>query len=186
MEINDYIKDSNVLYIYESGLNIYNIKSNKEYLIVFKEIPENFIKQNDFYKFENLTAISINDWFKLVEIGDIKAWECACLPKKYIIKEYVKLLLSTNPLQLRLNFDLKYKLYNENKLDLFELVKTLKFSNQIIENHKIVNFGEIGLIYPKCSTGLDWNEDLLRFKKYTDSILKSYKIKKLIENREDS
>ena len=33
--------------------------------------------------------------------GSIEAWECACLNKKFIIKEHVKLLMKTDPLGLR-------------------------------------------------------------------------------------
>lgn len=48
-------------------------------------------------------------WFDKVLLGDIDTWECACMNKKFIIKEHVKLMMKTNSLQLRKNVDaLKY------------------------------------------------------------------------------
>ena len=41
------------------------------------------------------------EWFDDVMNGSIEAWECACLNKKFIIKEHVKLLMKTDPLGLR-------------------------------------------------------------------------------------
>ena len=37
--------------------------------------------------------------------GNMEAWECACLNKKFILKEHVKLMLVTNPLQLRKHYE---------------------------------------------------------------------------------
>ena len=41
------------------------------------------------------------EWFDEVMNGSIEAWECACMNKKFIIKEHVKLLMKTDPLGLR-------------------------------------------------------------------------------------
>ena len=78
--------------------------------------------------------------------GDLLGWECACLNKKYIIKEHVKLLMTTNPLQLRKTIDKQINGYKKTHLfgiDIaWEIIKNIKFAIQIIENHKIVNFKE--------------------------------------------
>jgi len=136
------------------------------------------------------------------------AWECACLPKKFIHKEYVKLLLKTDPLKLRKIYEVEKKIclfgYDEYleadaiisaQKELFYLFKLVKLSNQIIENHKIVNFKEAAEDYRQIVNGQvsdietitnAFNERLFGplqlFKKYTDSILKASKIKKIIQN----
>ena len=88
----------------------------------------------------------ISDWFNYVLNGDLIGWECACLNKKYVIKEAVKLLMKTDPLQLRITIDYQLKEYQlSSAFDFYrnwELVKNIKFAIQIIENHKIVNFKE--------------------------------------------
>lgn len=86
---------------------------------------------------------------------DIDAWECACLNKRFIYKEHVKLLMETNPLKLRLNFDsLRKNLESEAQIFFkrndfknakkcyWYIIKSVMFTNQILENHKIVNFKE--------------------------------------------
>lgn len=69
-------------------------------------------------------------------------WKCACLPKKYVIKEYVKILMHSDPIQLRKDFDSFLEICH-NDLDMKscqELLIFVKFANQIIDNHKIINF----------------------------------------------
>ena len=140
----------------------------------------------------------------------MQAWECACLPKKFIHKEHVKLLLQTDPLELRKEFDsifnyivasARVQIIKERPLTaqkmLWTLVKFLKFANQIIENHKIVNFKDVAEDYKQIVNGQISNdeeiiqifEDRLReplalFKKYTDGMLKASKIKKMLEKLE--
>ena len=83
--------------------------------------------------------------------NDLYAWECACLNKKFIHKEHVKLLLSTDLVQLRKNFDNKYyeytgkakRAFDNNHLDtavkiLWYVIKDAFFTSQIMINHKIV------------------------------------------------
>ena len=80
---------------------------------------------------------------------DIDAWECACLNKKFIYKEHVKLLMETNPLKLRLNFDsLRKNLESEAQIFFkrndfknakkcyWYIIKSVMFTNQILENMK--------------------------------------------------
>ena len=102
-------------------------------------------------------------------------WECACLNKKYVIKEHVKLLMKTNPLQLKKTIRtqrLNNGLYSDvNILRDWELIKNIKFAIQIIENHKIVNFKEAKNDYfnlSKCES----------VKELTEYINKSYQILK--------
>ena len=150
----------------------------------------------------------VKDWFNCVLNNSIIAWKCACLPKKYIYKEHVKLLLQTDPLRLRKEFDLQRKkvfseldeLFNSGNTltaqkELFGLIEYLVFANQIIENHKIVNFKKLGSYYKSMIDGqitdpdtikgtyeaLSYDE-LLAFKKNTDSILRASKIKKILQS----
>lgn len=160
-----------VYYIYNRGSIIYGLEtkdSDIDFLVVVDpefQIPEEFseytydckrirkIRSN--VKYENCDFIffTTDEWFTKVTNGDFVAWECACLPKKFIHKEHVKLLMSTNPLQLRKDFEEWMNLYylvasqhfrkeefHEWRKGLWEIIKRVKLTNQIIENHKIINY----------------------------------------------
>lgn len=84
------------------------------------------------------------EWFDEVMNGSIEAWECACMNKKFIIKEHVKLLMKTDPLGLRkqvVKMDNAITEESDPK-DMWKVIAYCKFANQIIENHKIINFKE--------------------------------------------
>lgn len=210
MDLQEYIENPKVLYIYETGIQIYGLMPDspkKEYTIICKEDFENF-EETKYIGETILKLYKIEDWFQRVINGDLIAWECACLPKKYVIKEHVKLMMTTNPLQLRKGFDtLKKKMlpivedYLKQEAPitaqqiLFNLHKYIKFANQIIENHKIVNFKEVAPDYRNIVTGEltnyetlieNWSNyidaDLTLFKKYTDELLRLDKIKKIIQS----
>ena len=84
------------------------------------------------------------EWFDEVTNGSIEAWECACMNKKFIIKEHEKLLMKTDPLGLRRQIVKMDNSITEesNPKDMWKVVAYCKFANQIIENHKIINFKE--------------------------------------------
>lgn len=142
----DYLKESSdCLYIYNRDFSIYGLESKERYTIVVKDdwiCPEDWVGfDTDVYE-----IFYLNEWFNIVLNGDLIGWECACLNKKYVIKEHVKLLMKTNPLQLKKTIRTQ-RLSNEaysdiNILRYWELIKNIKFAIQIIENHKIVNFKE--------------------------------------------
>lgn len=203
------IENKDILYIYEIGLQIYGLftdSEDRDFLLVISDdydIPKE-LKDN-----EHITIYRISDWFKKVLLNEMIAWECACLPKKYVIKEHVKLLLQTNPLQLRKEFDETYKytfasaqanILKDKPITgqkgLWTIIKYLKFANQIIENHKIVNFKDVAEDYRQIVNGqisdfdaiMDTfnerlNVPLQLFKKYTDGPLKASKIKKILQNK---
>ena len=208
MELEKLINDKEILYIYEIGLQVYGLFEgidDRDFLLV---VSDNFIPTEELLNDEHYRIINIKDWFDDVTNNKMLAWECACLPKKFIHKEHVKLLLQTNPLQLRKEFDELYK-YDYAKAQtyilkdcplsgqktLWELIKYLKFANQIIENHKIVNFKEVAEDYRQIVNGQIYGFDeindifqekilapLTLFKKYTDGILRKEKIKKFLQN----
>ena len=144
----EYLKENpDCLYIYNRDFSIYGLPSKERYTIIVKDgfiLPEEFDDEyiNNYNKYE---FFFLKEWFEQVLNGKLIGWECACLNKKYIIKEHVKLLMTTNPLQLRKDVDSfkkEMELFGE-PADIkvyFELIKTIKFSIQIIENHKIVNY----------------------------------------------
>lgn len=215
--LEELIANPKVLYIYDHSLNIFGVMEgvdDRDFIVVFDNdyIPEEFkLGQDDVFAYYtreddellNFYGYSIKDWFEKVLNNDILAWICACLPKKYVYKEHVKLLLQTDPLKLRLNFDKKegeliesakamidcdYPLTGQKML--WEILVRVMFSNQIIENHKIVNLKEGAESYRLIVNGLIDDADsillvyrvlivphLTRFKEYTNGILKAYKIK---------
>lgn len=216
--LNKLIEDPKVLYIYEVGLQIYGLfpsVKDRDFIIICENdyIP-NFPKAQGSYgnivgfcDSENgnlqFEIIFIKDWFERVLRGDLLAWICACLPKKFIHKEHVKLLLETNPLQLRKDFDKYYKSCIPTAENMFKagntitaqkvlwnIIRDVMFINQIIENHKILNFKEPQTAYKEIVNGqcTDWDTTFNvfyeyfikhrnRLKEYTDGALKMSKLK---------
>ena len=216
-----FIQDKGVFYIYEIGLQIYGLFPNiedRDFIVICDNdyVPEGFVLENG-----NLCSTVINEfgtynfkyytmskWFKLILQSSILAWECACLSKKFIHKEHVKLLMETNPLQLRKNHEESYptllikgvdNIHSGNIItgqqDFWKVVKNIMFANQIIENHKIVNYKEPAEAYRLIVNGRETNEldimqtylqelsaPLERFKQYTDTIYRNSKLKPIVQN----
>ena len=201
-----------VLYIYNQGSIIYGINdelSDIDYLVVVQEywtLPEKYkdyvyTKDKQFNNIkigdEDFIFFGINEWFKKVMNGNMEAWECACLNKKFILKEHVKLMLVTNPLQLRKHYEaqpLYYEHLNTRRRNKFfwNRIKYVKFANQIIENHKIINMKQANDDWNQLKNIEDKSEaydkyqsliekDLLLFYKYTDGILKRDREKTILE-----
>ena len=137
-------------------------------------------------------------WFDKILLNDIDCWECACLNKKYIIKEHVKLTLHTNPVQLRKEIDRDIsneppELISENKLKYFywRIIRRCKFANQIIDNHKIINPKEANRDYELLQEANDIEyvyKKLLEvpysnLKLKTDDSLRKNKIAKIIQKK---
>lgn len=197
--LNKLKEDKLVYFIYQRGSIIYDLNtanSDVDYLVIVdddyanKEIVHNPDYPNQLGNIkinkDDFTFITISEWFKKIELCDIDCWECACLPKKFVHKEHVKLLMHTDPLKLRLQID---QLLKDPTLKNYSILKKIKFAIQIIENHKIVNFkdgnGECKLI--KSS-----NPDLSAFinlitpsynilKKLTNGILEKSKYERLVQ-----
>ena len=186
----DYLKESpDCLYIYNRDFSIYGLESKERYTIVVKDdwiCPEDWIGfDTDVYE-----VFYLNEWFNIVLNGDLIGWECACLNKKYIIKEHVKLLMKTNPLQLKKTIRTQ-RLSNETYSDInilrdWELIKNIKFAIQIIENHKIVNFKEAKNDYfnlLKCESIEEISEYINKsyqiLKDLTDGMLLQERIKEI-------
>lgn len=165
------LETESVRYVYNRGSIIYDVRTDNsdiDFLVIVDSefaIPEEFEKyKTQGYRHRKITYnividnedyifFTTDEWFDKVLHGDLIAWECACLPSKFIHKEYVKLLLKTDPVQLRKDFDnlldLKYSVaseyyikeeYRKWKKELWDIIRICKFSSQIIENHKIINF----------------------------------------------
>ena len=186
----DYLKESpDCLYIYNRDFSIYGLESKERYTIVVKDdwiCPEDWVGfDTDVYE-----IFYLNEWFNIVLNGDLIGWECACLNKKYIIKEHVKLLMKTNPLQLKKTIRTQ-RLSNETYSDInilrdWELIKNIKFAIQIIENHKIVNFKEAKNDYfnlLKCESIEEISEYINKsyqiLKDLTDGMLLQERIKEI-------
>ena len=220
------MESPDVYYLYNRGSIIYDLNtkdSDVDFLVV---VSEDFVLPEEFeeYKYENkrwrtfkfnikcdncdFIFFTTDEWFEKVTRGDLQAWECACLPKKFIHKEHVKLMMSTNPLQLRKDYEEHLDLgffvakqdfidqnYNSWKKKLWEFIKELKFVNQIIENHKIVNFKEANSEYKTLVENDCIDEesilkcwlDLIKLpsatlNKATDGMLAKEREKKIIQN----
>ena len=145
--LNKLIEHPEVYYIYDLRGAAFGVDDLGEYIIVTKDGL--VIKDElDNSEIVNVSIYSSSEWFKLVINGEILPWICACIDKKYILKEYVKLLMTTNPLQLRKCFEATRvqilsnlgETESSKRFNLWKIVLFARFCNQIIENHKIVNF----------------------------------------------
>lgn len=151
-------RDPLVYYIYQKDLSIFGIEADiSQYLVVIDKaynIPSE-LKENTSFEF-----LEIQDWFSKVLNSEIIAWQCLCLNRKFVIKEHVKLNIAADILKLRKNFNAIYDPYVifamseisagnfvNGKLKLLEVLKEGDFSNQIIDFHKIINFGVVKSYY---------------------------------------
>ena len=102
--LNKLIEHPEVYYIYDLRGAAFGVDDLGEYIIVTKDglVIKDELDDSEIVK---VSIYSSSEWFKLVVNGEILPWICACIDKKYILKEYVKLLMTTNPLQLRKCFE---------------------------------------------------------------------------------
>lgn len=182
-------EDPKVYYIYNLGLPVFGLEGRDFYIVVTAKDWVGPLETAD-YNMDGPHCMfyTIEEWFKLVEECNLIPWICACVNKKYILKEYVKLLMTVDPLKIRLQY-IKMKNYS-HPIDIKStLAFTLAFTklyNQILENHKIVNFHTVGeavkniLEYPEKEATAIYNGLILTESRYlinaTDGIYKKYKI----------
>lgn len=161
------IEDPMVYYVYQRGSSIYGLNdkdSNIDYLVIIDseyKLPKEF-KEYEFdsgyenarknVKYDNcdFMFIFIQDWFKMVLDNKIPAWECACLNKKFIKKEYVKLILKTDIIKLIKDLIIRRQVlfnYLDDYKIVWYFVKDVLFTQQIIDFHKITDFKEANKYY---------------------------------------
>ena len=194
--LNKLIEHPEVYYIYDLQGAVFGIDNLGEYIVVVKDglVIEDELDDSEIVK---VSIYSSSEWFKLVINGEILPWICACIDKKYILKEYIKLLMTTNPLQLRKCFDTTKNQMLSNieeielkQFNLWKIILFARFCNQIIENHKIVNFRNSANDYRELRKYNNFNDLLNVFNtlitpelnllyKSTDELLKQEKIAKL-------
>lgn len=195
--LNKLIEHPEVYYIYDLRGAVFGIDNLGEYIVVVKDglVIKDELDDSEIVK---VSIYSSSEWFKLVINGEILPWICACIDKKYILKEYVKLLMTTNPLQLRKCFDITKNQILSNlgetelskQFNLWKIILFARFCNQIIENHKIVNFRNSASDYRELRKYNNFDELLNIFNvlitpelnllyKSTDELLKQEKITKL-------
>ena len=195
--LNKLIEHPEVYYIYDLRGAAFGVDDLGEYIIVTKDglIIKDELDDSEIVK---VSIYSSSEWFKLVINGEILPWICACIDKKYILKEHVKLLMTTNPLQLRKCFEATRvqilsnlgETESSKRFNLWKIILFARFCNQIIENHKIVNFKNSANDYQELRKYTDDNELLNAFNalitpeinllyKSTDGLLKREKIAKI-------
>ena len=194
--LNKLIEHPEVYYIYDLRGAVFGVDNLGEYIIVVKDglVIEDELDDSEIVK---VSIYSSSEWFKLVINGEILPWICACIDKKYILKEYIKLLMTINPLQLRKCFDTTKNQILSNieeielkQFNLWKIILFARFCNQIIENHKIVNFRNSANDYRELRKYNNFddllnvfntliNSELNLLYKSTDELFKQEKITKL-------
>ena len=198
--LNKLIEHPEVYYIYDLRGAVFGIDNLGEYIVVIKDglVIEDELDDSEIVK---VSIYSSSEWFKLVINGEILPWICACIDKKYILKEYIKLLMTINPLQLRKCFDITKNQILSNieevelkQFNLWKIILFARFCNQIIENHKIVNFRNSANDYRELRKYNNFDDLLNIFNtlitpelnllyKSTDELLKQEKIAKLQQKK---
>ena len=199
--LNKLIEHPEVYYIYDLRGAVFGVDNLGEYIVVVKDglIIEDELDDSEIVK---VSIYSSSEWFKLVINGEILPWICACIDKKYILKEYIKLLMTTNPLQLRKCFNITKNQILSNlgetelskQFNLWKIILFARFCNQIIENHKIINFRNSANDYFELRKYDDFNELVSIFNKLlapelnllyksTNNLLKQEKIAKLQQKK---
>ena len=194
--LNKLIEHPEVYYIYDLRGAVFGVDNLGEYIVVVKDglVIEDELDDSEIVK---VSIYSSSELFKLVINGEILLWICACIDKKYILKEYIKLLMTINPLQLRKCFDITKNQILSNieevelkQFNLWKIILFARFCNQIIENHKIVNFRNSVNDYRELRKYNNFDDLLNIFNtlitpelnllyKSTDELLKQEKIAKL-------
>lgn len=186
----EYLKECpDCYYIYNLDFSIYGLPSKERYVIVVKDdwiCPDEYSDYDDFIH----EIYTLDEFFKFVLNGKLIGWECSCLNKKYIIKEYVKLMMNTNPIQLRNDVDIFRKAVQQNEClqttdTMYKLVRNIRFSIQIIQNHKIVNYKDGHEDYVALENAESFNEmwnianiSYETLKSLTDGMIKQQILKK--------
>lgn len=130
--LDDLIQNENIHYIYQIDDTIFGVKTETpRYVIIAEKL--NFLEKELPFSF---IAYSTKDWFNNLLNGELIGWVTACINKKYIIKEAVKLLMSFDDICLRKTAELLY----HHSVHNYENVRDLKLILQILINHKIVNY----------------------------------------------
>lgn len=195
--LKDFVKyiqeDEDILYGYFLPPDLFGLTSGiDKYVLITKYA----YKLPDKYKDIPIIHFPIQLYFKYVNNNDLIAWILTCLDKKYIIKEHVKLLVNFDILKLRKSvenlFDNYDCYYNEDYIAFYsKLYKYSFFANQIIENHKIINYHAVGkgLIKIYKTDPIDSfiyentvNPEFKKFIERTDPFKKKEILKKLKED----
>lgn len=208
------IEDPLVYYVYQSDLSIYDLPSEEpSYIVITDEkynIPEEFIDSVLFdtnpslsYDGAHFKFYEMQDWFQRVIRCEILTSECSCLDKKFIFKEHVKLTITSDIVKLAQGFramldptvilasaELQNGDFTKGRLRLFNALKEARFSNQIIDNHRIINYKEVKEDYFALFRAEDNFESIMEafleqskksiesFLKRTEKAFKNAKIKK--------
>ena len=162
-----------IYYVYRFTPEYYGITGYDYYVLIIApgyRVPEK-------YKDLKIKYLTIDQYFNEVLKGSIAAWELACMDKKYVIKEHVKVLMQTNPIQLREQIDkaidqigtIAGEDLDSKKILYWRLIQSIDLACQIIDNHKIVNPRRQGDAYASMQAATDEEFDAV-FTKFYDPV----------------
>ena len=165
-KLNELKSNPLLYYIYQMDYSIFNIEEQDPKYIVI--IDNDCLKSSIASDEDNFEIYTTKEWFDKLVNSEIITWICSCLDKKFIIKEYVKLLGIRDDLKIRNNFDRDIDLScvkiidSDNKQEvIFDLLVKLLFSHQIMDFNKIINFTEPKEYWYKiCKADNPWDEFL--------------------------
>lgn len=153
-----YIKEEDdILYGYHFPPEFYGISFGVDKYVLITKWAYKIPKEFESYYYICIPIQLFLDW---VTKQKLFAWELSCCDRKYIIKEHVKIIMQFNPIKLRDNLDEENNwLASQSCNDLInqrvlysKMYKNIIYTNQILDNHKIINFKAVGFGLEKINS----------------------------------
>lgn len=163
--INKFIKDKNVICIYEYGSTVYGVnnkKSDLDYILVVTDNYNNYI-DNIYDNNCHYNLYKESDWLNMIKQNQITVLECIFCENKYKIKENKNYDIIINQIELRKSISkvcsnsydkCRKKLTIEKdfspriaKKSLWHSLRILHFGIQCAKYGKIINFQECNCYY---------------------------------------
>lgn len=128
------INDEKVHYIYRVDDALFGGEETPPNFIIVAEDTECLLELLSNAPF-SYTTFTTKDWFDQILNGKLIGWICACINKKWIYKEAVKLIMKFDDIILRKEANMLFKATPG-----FDTLVDLRLILQILINHKIVNY----------------------------------------------
>lgn len=178
-----YLKDSNIIAIYQYGSHVYGTnseKSDKDIIVILEDISQSIETLNELKKQYDVSVYSKIDFEKQIKEHEISALECLFLEDKFILK-YHQWNFDLNLIQLRTSISQKssnswvkakkkflvekdYAPYIGQK-SAWHAIRILDFGTQIAQHGRIINYTSKNTLLDKILSYDTWEEIDNKFKK---------------------
>lgn len=218
--MNEFLKylldNQEVLFLYQFGSSVYGNHSpeDTDYIVVttndfiipkeyrkykyqIRRAKDKFLLHNLKFEGSDFVFYKLWEWMDMGVVNAIENYECASLSRKFILKEFVKIPITFDPLLLRqevlntyagsisraMMLHHKGDTYGERK-SLWHALRVIIFGLQILENKRIINYKAANKYYDSVMSGKNMNsvlqEYLDEFKSKTEGVWKKFQKDKVL------